>query len=198
MKFYNREREIAKLREVRDLSYNDHSRLTVVTGRRRIGKTSLIGQALNDEPFIYLFVGRKNEASLCAGYCREIAAKLDIFVPSMLAFQDVFAFLMQQGETKRFSLFIDEFQEFINVNPSVYSDIQNYWDQYRLKTRVNFIVSGSIYSLMVKIFQNYHEPLFGRADGMLKLAPFALPVLKQILTDHAPGYTNDDLLALYT
>ena len=31
MKFYNREHEIVKLRE---LSYNDHSRLTVVTGRR--------------------------------------------------------------------------------------------------------------------------------------------------------------------
>ena len=64
MKFYNREHEIAKLREIRELSYNDHSRLTVVTGRRRIGKTSLIGKAMGDEQFIYLFVGRKNEASL--------------------------------------------------------------------------------------------------------------------------------------
>lgn len=198
MKFYNRETEIAKLHEIRDLSYNDHSRLTVVTGRRRIGKTSLIGKALDDEPFIYLFVGRKNEASLCAGYCKEIANKLGIFVPPMTTFQDVFAFLMQQGETKRFSLVIDEFQEFFNINPSVYSDIQNHWDQYRLKTHVNFIVSGSVYSLMVKIFQNYHEPLFGRADVIMKLSPFALPILKQIMADHAPMYTNDDLLALYT
>ena len=198
MKFYNRENEIAKLHEIRSLSYNDHSRLTVVTGRRRIGKTSLIGKALEDEPFIYLFVGRKNEASLCAGYCKEIAAKLGVFVPPMTVFQDVFAFLMQQGETKRFSLVIDEFQEFFNINPSVYSDIQNYWDQYRLKTYVNFIVSGSVYSLMVKIFQNYHEPLFGRADLIMKLAPFALPILKRIMEDHVPNYTNDDLLALYT
>lgn len=72
MKFYNREAEIAKLREIRSLSYSDHSRLTVVTGRRRIGKTSLIVTAMEDEPFVYLFVSRKNEASLCAGYysCR--------------------------------------------------------------------------------------------------------------------------------
>ena len=198
MKFYNRENEIAKLHEIRDLSYSDHSRLTVVTGRRRIGKTSLISKALEDEPFIYLFVGRKNEASLCAGYCKEIAAKLGVFVPPMTVFQDVFAFLMQQGETRRFSLVIDEFQEFFNINPSVYSDIQNHWDRYRLKTHVNFIVSGSVYSLMVKIFQNYHEPLFGRADVTMKLAPFALPVLKQIMAEHHPNYTNDDLLALYT
>ena len=198
MRFYNREHEIAKLQEVRELSYNDHSRLTVVTGRRRIGKTSLISKAMGEEPFIYLFVGRKNEASLCAGYCKEIASKLGVFVPSITSFQELFVFLMQLGETKKFTLVIDEFQEFFNVNASIYSDIQNYWDQYRLKTHINFIVSGSIYSLMTKIFQHYHEPLFGRADVMLKLNPFALPVLKQIIADHYPTYSNDDLLALYT
>lgn len=31
MKFYNRETETAKLREIRTLSYEDHSRLTVLT-----------------------------------------------------------------------------------------------------------------------------------------------------------------------
>lgn len=198
MRYYNREREIAKLQEVRELSYNDHSRLTVVTGRRRIGKTRLINNAMGDEPFIYLFVGRKNEASLCASYRKEIATKLYLFVPSITSFQELFAFLMQQGETKKFTLVIDEFQEFFNVNSSIYSDIQNIWDQYRLKTHINFIVSGSVYSLMTKIFQHYHEPLFGRADVMLKLNPFSLPVLKQIMKDHLPAYTNDDLLALYT
>ena len=81
MKFYNREREISKLREIREQAYNDHSRLTVVTGRRRIGKTSLIRKAMEGEPFIYLFVGRKNEASLCTGYCKEIATKLYIVKP---------------------------------------------------------------------------------------------------------------------
>jgi hypothetical protein len=30
--------------------------------------------------------------------------------------------------------------------------------------RVNFIASGSIYSLMVKQFEDSKEPLFGRAD----------------------------------
>ena len=197
MKFYNREREIAKLKEVREQAYNDHSRLTVVTGRRRIGKTSLVRKAMEEEPFIYLFVSRKNEASLCSGYCKEIAVKLNVFVPTITTFQEVFAFLMQQGENRSFTLVIDEFQEFFHINPSIYSDIQNYWDQYRLKTHVNFIVSGSVYSLMTQIFQHYHEPLFGRADVMLKLSRFSLPVLKEIMADYAPSYTNDDLLALY-
>lgn len=42
MKFYNRTKEIAELQRIKEMSYNDHSKLTVITGRRRIGKTSLI------------------------------------------------------------------------------------------------------------------------------------------------------------
>ncbi len=43
MKFYNRTNELAELQRIQGLAFNDHSRLTVVTGRRRIGKTSLSG-----------------------------------------------------------------------------------------------------------------------------------------------------------
>lgn len=93
---------------------------------------------------------------------------------------------------------IDEFQEFYNINESVYSDMQNIWDSYRLRSKMNLIVSGSIYSLMQKIFQNSKEPLFGRADNIIKLSAFDLTTLKTIMHDYYPNYTSDDLLALYT
>lgn len=198
MKFYNREDELTQLAEIKELAYTGHSKLTVLTGRRRVGKTSLIFKALEKEPFVYLFVGRKNETDLCQGYVDEIAGKLGIFVPKMDSFVEVFRFLMEQGVTRKFSLVIDEFQEFLNVNPSVYSDIQNYWDQYRTKTNINFVVSGSIYSLMVRLFQDKKEPLFGRADNTMRIRPFTSEVLKEIMADYHPAYTNDDLLALYT
>ena len=51
---------------------------------------------------------------------------------------------------------------------------------------------------MNKIFQNNKEPLFGRADNLIELSPFSLPVLREIIHDYHPTYTNDDLLALYT
>lgn len=63
---------------------------------------------------------------------------------------------------------------------------------------MNFVVSGSIYSLMEKIFHNEKEPLFGRADNIIKLSAFSLNVLKKIMKDYHPQYTNDDLLALYS
>lgn len=198
MKFYNRTTEIAKLQRIKGMAYDDHSKLTVITGRRRIGKTSLILNALKDDVIIYLFVGRKSEADLCNVFCAEIERQLSVFVPKMDSFVAVFRFLLEQGKNQKFTLVIDEFQEFININESVYSDIQNYWDLYRSTSNINFIVSGSIYSLMTKIFQDKKEPLFGRADAMIKLSPFTTSVLKEIMRDYKPDYTNDELLALYT
>ena len=58
MKFYNRENELAELKRIQRLSFEENSRLTVITGRRRIGKTSLIMKAVDEMPTVYLFVGR--------------------------------------------------------------------------------------------------------------------------------------------
>lgn len=76
--------------------------------------------------------------------------------------------------------------------------MQDTWDRFRKESRVNLIVSGSVYTLMNKIFRDAKEPLYGRADSILKLSPFTTSVLKEILADHKPEYTKDDLLALYT
>jgi uncharacterized protein len=208
MKFYNRTNELAHLEQIRNLSFQDHSRITVVTGRRRVGKTSLIMKSVEStpegiakgthKPTIYLFVGRKNEAALCTEFAPIIAQSLGTFVPGEIrSFSSLFRYLMELAQNKSFNLVIDEFQEFTNINESVYSDMQNIWDQYKDKSRMNLIVSGSVYSLMQKIFQNSKEPLFGRADNIIKLEAFNLSALKEIIHDYHPKYTNEDLLALY-
>jgi len=198
MKFYNRTNELAELQRIKNLSFTEYSHMTVVTGRRRIGKTSLILKSTENEPTVYLFVGRKTEATLCTEYIPLISNSLNIFVPTeILSFRSLFQYLMEIGTQKSFNLIIDEFQEFFNINESIYSDMQNLWDQYRKKTKVNLLLSGSVYSLMHKIFQNSKEPLFGRADNIIKLSPFDTDTLKTIISDYNPHYQNDDLLALY-
>ena len=198
MKFYNRTNEIAELQRIKKLSFAEYSRMTVITGRRRIGKTSLIMKSVENEPTVYLFVGRKTEAALCAEYIPVIVNSLNVFVPSEIAsFRNLFQYLMEIGTQKSFNLVIDEFQEFSNINETVYSDMQNIWDQYRRRTKVNLILSGSVYSLMHKIFQNSKEPLFGRADNIIKLSPFDTDTLKVIIGDYNADFQNDDLLALY-
>ena len=198
MKFYNRETELEALAKMRELAFNIHSQMTVLTGRRRIGKTSLIFKSCENTPTVYLFVNRGNEAALCTGFAELITRTFDIYVPEITSFAGLFTFLMDLGERKKYNLVIDEFQEFFYINPVVYSQIQDIWDRYHKKSNVNLIVSGSVYTLMNRIFKDYKEPLYGRADCVLKLTPFSTGVLKEILKEYKSEYSNDDLLALYT
>lgn len=198
MRFYDREQEIAFLRKER-VAAETVARFTVVTGRRRIGKTTLITTAYKDSPFVYFFVARKAEADLCEVYLEEISEKLGIpTLGSSRHFSDIFRYLMQLSQTRSFTLMIDEFQDFYRVNKAVFSEMQNIWDAYEKTSHINLIVCGSIYSMMQKIFKDKKEPLYGRNTGELRVKPFRPSVLKQIMADAKPGYSHEDLLALYT
>lgn len=199
MKFYNREKELIQLAEIRQRSFDNHSQMTVVTGRRRIGKTKLIMKSCEGAPTVYLFVSRNNEATLCTQFSAAVRHSLGSYVPDGIrSFVQLFEQIMVIGRTVSFNLVIDEFQEFFNINPSVFSGLQDVWDRYKDSTHVNFIASGSVYTLMHQIFMDYKEPLYGRCDTIIKLRPFSTEVMRQILSEHYPAYNNDDLLALFT
>ncbi len=198
MKFYDREQEIAFLKNTREQAKNV-ARFTVLTGRRRIGKTSLIREAYKDEPFVYFFVARKAESDLCEAYLEEIREKLGIPVlGSIRKFREIFRYLLELSENRSFTLVIDEFQDFLRVDKGIYSEMQEIWDRFEKTSKLNLVVCGSIYSLMQKIFKDKKEPLYGRNTGDLKLKPFRPSVLKDILADAKPGYAREDLLALFT
>ena len=59
MRFFDRQEELRCLREIQERSRRV-AQFTVVTGRRRVGKTSLVVKALGNETFVYLFVERKS------------------------------------------------------------------------------------------------------------------------------------------
>lgn len=198
MRFYDREQEIAFLRETRETAEKS-ARFTVVTGRRRIGKTTLVREAYKDQPFVYFFVARKAESDLCEAFLEEIREKLTIpTLGSSRHFSDIFRYLMQLSVTQSFTLVIDEFQDFFRVNKAVFSEMQSIWDEYEKTSHINLVVCGSIYSLMQKIFKDEKEPLYSRNTGELKVKPFRPSVLKKIMSDAKSDYSKEDLLALFT
>lgn len=198
MKFFDRSEEIASLHEIREIAKNN-AQFTVVTGRRRIGKTSLVWKAYEDEPILYFFVARKAESDLCEDYQLEIENKLGIpTIGRAEHFTDIFEFIMKLSIDRPITLFIDEFQEFFRVNKSVYSDMQRIWDIYSNKAHINLIVCGSIYSMMTKIFKDKKEPLYNRQTRFMTVRPFTPSILKEILTEYNSDHTAEDLLALYS
>lgn len=202
-KFYDRENEKATLLEMQRQAYTDYSRFIVLTGRRRVGKTSLVYRVMEetekDAPGLYFFVGRKAEGVLVQNFVEEAREKLQEYIPdSIRTFRELFHLLLEIAKRKNFTLFIDEFQEFDNVNSGIFSDIQELWDRYKKDTHMCLIVSGSIFRMMEKIFKDEEQPLFGRDDCTIKLQPFKTDTIREILGDYKPNYTKDDLLALWT
>ena len=198
MRFFGRTEEIASLRGIRNLSLNS-AQFTVVTGRRRIGKTSLVWKAYEDEPTLYFFVARKAESDLCEDFRLEIENKLEIpTIGRVERFADLFEYLMKLAIHRPITIFIDEFQEFFRVNKSVFSDMQRIWDLYSTKARINLIVCGSIYSMMTKIFKDKKEPLYNRQSRFMTIRPFSPLILKEILSSYNKSYKPEDLLALFS
>jgi AAA+ ATPase superfamily predicted ATPase len=197
MKFYDREIEIEVLRKIEENS-NSSAQMTLLMGRRRVGKTTLLKNAFaSSKTVLYFFVAKKNEVLLCEEFVQETENKLSVSLGRFQSFAQLFKALMIQSQSRQFTLNIDEFQEFANINPSIFSEIQNIWDSYKETSKINLIFCGSIYSMMKKIFENVKEPLFGRATSKIVLKPFAVSVIKQILHDFHPDYTSEDLLAFY-
>jgi Archaeal ATPase./Archaea bacterial proteins of unknown function. len=104
---------------------------------------------------------------------------------------------MAYSKKEHFVLIIDEFQDLQGINSSFFSRMQNSWDANKDESKINLIVCGSVYSMMIKIFEDAKEPLFGRATAKLNLAPFKPSVCKTILKDYNPEYRAEDLLCLY-
>ena len=195
MRFYNRQKELQNLHFIETAS-RESSKMTVIVGRRRIGKTKLIKEAYAKK--VYFFVSKKDETILCEEFVEIISNELNIkILGEFKNFKNLFEYLMQMSVTTHFTLVIDEFQEFLSIKSSIYSDMPNIWDEYKDKTKINLVLSGSIYSLMKRIFEDKKEPLFGRANNKIHLKSFSVDTLKEILGDYHPDFTNEDLLFFY-
>ena len=200
MEFFGREKEIRELRKVRDAARKS-ARLTVVTGRRRVGKTELLKRAFGDgkTPCLYLLVTRKTERVQAEAFQQETEKVLGIRIRGRCErFRDVFEEIMAASTSRTFTVVIDEFQEFDRVNAGIFGDVQGVWDEFHMRSKINLVACGSVNRLMNKIFFNDAEPLYGRNTGKLHLDPFKVSLLKRIFRHYKPDYRQEDLLTLWT
>ena len=200
MRFVGRESEIGMLRRYREKS-SRAAQFMVLTGRRRVGKTALLREALDDGalPYVHLPITRQSEQMLVAELQEEVERVLALEIHGTCrSFAELFTELMTASKSRRFTLVLDEFQEFRRINPSVFSQVAAIWDRYHADSRINLVVCGSINRLMTQIFFNDGEPLYGRNTGSYVLRPFKISLLKEILSRETKKWSADDLLALWT
>ena len=109
MKFYDREAEIEALRKYERMSAQN-AQMIVVTGRRRIGKTTLMKKAFNKIPFLYFFVGKKSEVLLCEELADIVRDVLGEDLGDFASFKRLFSAIMGISKRRNFTLVLDEFQ----------------------------------------------------------------------------------------
>lgn len=197
MKFYDRENELSILQENEQQSHSS-AVFTVLMGRRRVGKTSLITRAMEGKEYAYLFVSKDSEALLCHNFQCDLEQQIGLTIyGEVTRFKDLFEVIMKEAQRRHLTIVFDEFQTLYSINPAIFGDIQNVWDRYKDSAKINLIVLGSIQTLMKRIFEDEAEPLYGRPTSKFILRPFTIKVIKEILYDANPDYAPEDLLCMY-
>lgn len=163
--FFGRERELLQLQRLRStVKDKSISRFVVVSGRRRVGKTRLILEALpscDDMPSVYVYINPHLDAgSNLEDFSESLRECLGWSRPRRLHdFEDALMEVFEVAKQRPITLVLDEFQNFGRVEPSFYGTLQKLWDLHHEKMQLLLVVCGSVASSMREIFENGQAPL---------------------------------------
>ena len=192
--FVGRHQELEQLNQV--YQENDFQ-FTVIYGRRRIGKTSLINEFLKDKKAIYYVALEENaEDNL-----KRFSDAISIFKNTdqggkekFANFEECFKEITRLAQKQRVILVIDEFPYLAKAYPTISSMLQSYIDHEFKETNLFLILCGSSMSFMERQVLGYQSPLYGRRTLALKLEPFKLSEAHEML----PKLSKEDAFIINT
>lgn len=194
MEFINRQNELAFLKETKELSHNKLFTISIY-GLRRVGKTRLILQLLQDND-LYFFINKdKTSESLLIEF-QDIIKNTNILgeLESVRTWDDFFRVLFERFKGV---VAFDEFQNFIHVDKSIPGILQQYIDLNENKQDILFIFSGSTTGLIKKIFSDSKQPLYGRLKRSLHLEQFRFSEILE-MCDHLDINDMSEIIRLYS
>lgn len=190
--FIGRERELASLNEFYE---KDGIGMTVIYGRRRIGKSTLITEFVKDKKTIFYTatkVGKNRNLEL---FSRQV---VDLFMPgveniSFNTIEAVFDFVDKNVKDDKLVLVIDELPYWAEKDDALLSVLQKYIDTIWNDKNLKIILCGSALSFMEKKVLSEKSPLFGRRDSQIKLEAFSYLDAAEFV----PDYSNEDKAICY-
>ena len=190
--FIGRERELASLKEFYD---KDGIGMTVIYGRRRIGKSTLIAEFVKDKKTIFYTATKVGKTRNLELFSRQV---VDLFMPGMenISFgtlEAVFEFIDKNIGDEKIVLVIDELPYWAEKDEALLSVLQKYIDTAWNDKNLKIILCGSALSFMEKKVLSEKSPLFGRRNSQIKLEAFNyLDAAKFV-----PNYSNEDKAICY-
>ncbi|MDD4031710.1 MAG: ATP-binding protein [Bacteroidales bacterium] len=179
MNFVDRVEELMRLRNTLK---EEKSSFIVVYGRRRLGKSTLIRQVMTTQD-VYFLADQTETSQQIRMLAKEIALKIEGFDKVVYPDWHTLFETLNLRTTEPFTLCVDEFPYMVKKAPELPSILQKIIDSQQLK--YNIIVCGSSQTMMQGLILDSKEPLYGRADQILKLAPVPLPYITGYLNCNA-------------
>ncbi len=146
MDLYSRNAENELLRRQKWLSKEQFSQMTIITGPRMSGKTSLAAslrqQCVKDgDGFLYFDLRDKSEPLMVYECTRQAEKALDAFVPkTTLTMGLMLEFLFGLSELRAFTLVLDDFDDFVRKNPGFQESLHSLWKSKRRRTHMNLVI----------------------------------------------------------
>lgn len=192
--FINRKKELELLND--EYSCDDF-RFSILYGRRRVGKTTLLKEYIQDKNSIYFLVTLESEKIVLKRFQDIIADALsDSFLKELPldSFEQLFKYLSQKTFDKKLIIIIDEFQYLTKINSSIPSIFQYIVDELLKDKNIHLILCGSIISMMYEQTLSYNSPLYGRRTSTIKLEAIKFKYMKEFF----PHKSEIELIELYS
>lgn len=192
MKFIGREDELAQLERELELP---EERCILVCGRRRVGKSELLKQAIRqlDMPAIYYECRRTSEADNMASLSELACASLGLPSLSFAGIRDLIEFLFHEAEKRPITLVLDEYPFLREAVAGLDSILQTSIDGHRDSSRLKIVLCGSFVDIMKSLVE-HENPLYGRIDLSIKLKPMDF----HDAAAFCPAFTPEDKVRLYS
>ncbi|MDE1822145.1 MAG: ATP-binding protein [Euryarchaeota archaeon] len=175
MRFYDREKELEALERI--ASHHGAS-LVVLTGRRRVGKSRLVGQFLQGRDAVSVLVVPNEERQVAQDFAEALH---EVPAPSFQHLREALDHFFTKSRSR--FLFVDEFPNLLEVHASLPYEFQRAWERHRESSNKIVLLSGSYVRMMDRIFTRQKAPLFGRAQAALVVEPLPLSVVWEIQRD---------------
>jgi AAA+ ATPase superfamily predicted ATPase len=144
-------------------------RLVVVYGRRRLGKSRLLLEALADRTAVYWVADQRDAALQRASLARELARRLPGFDAVVYPDWDSLFDRLFSDAPSGFVVAMDELPDLVRASPEIPSLLQKRLD--RAPSGLTLALCGSSQTMMHGLVLDGSAPLFGRASEILQLRP---------------------------
>ncbi len=176
MEFYNRKNEKYRLKKALE---SQTSKLIVIYGRRRCGKSTLIKNVLKDVD-IYFMAQQSDESVLIDQMAHVIGEKIPGFEKLVYPDWESIFTNLDNVLKDRITICIDEFPYLVKSSPQLPSLIQKIVDQ-RKERKYHIVLCGSSQQMMQGLVLDSSAPLYGRANEILNVLPLKAGWIQEAL-----------------